>query len=379
MLNRRKRILIITRNLPPLIGGMERLNWHMVDELSRHAEVKVIAPTGSKSGWSTNVELLEVPLRPALFFIISSMWRAISTSLQWKPDIVLAGSGLSAPMAWLAARATKGKAIAYLHGLDISIPHPVYQKLWLPIIRKLDRCLVNSAPTEELALDNKIAKDKIHIVHPGVTLPTSLKSRDETTEFKKRHGLNEKIILLSVGRLSRRKGLLEFVENALPQIVRKYPNAVLTVVGGAPNDALNPASHSIDSIFQAAQLNGISESVKFLGRIEDEELLCAYAAAKVHVFPILHVPGDPEGFGMVAIEAAANGLPTVAFGAGGVVDAVSEGKSGYLAPPENYSVLIDQISKILDDNKEEWSHKTVDFAKSFEWEEFGRKLCRALQ
>ncbi len=41
------RILLITRNLPPLVGGMERLNWHMADELAKQAEVRVVGPSGS--------------------------------------------------------------------------------------------------------------------------------------------------------------------------------------------------------------------------------------------------------------------------------------------------------------------------------------------
>lgn len=41
------RILLITRNLPPLVGGMERLNWHMADELAKRAEVRVVGPVGS--------------------------------------------------------------------------------------------------------------------------------------------------------------------------------------------------------------------------------------------------------------------------------------------------------------------------------------------
>lgn len=44
------RILIVTRNLPPLVGGMERLNRHMADELSRcHADVRLIGPRGAAS------------------------------------------------------------------------------------------------------------------------------------------------------------------------------------------------------------------------------------------------------------------------------------------------------------------------------------------
>ncbi|WP_291823415.1 hypothetical protein [Marinobacter sp.] len=43
-MNQQPRILIITRNLPPLVGGMERLNWHMADELSQYAKVRVVGP-----------------------------------------------------------------------------------------------------------------------------------------------------------------------------------------------------------------------------------------------------------------------------------------------------------------------------------------------
>jgi|26BtaG_2_1085354.scaffolds.fasta_scaffold61922_1 phosphatidylinositol alpha-1,6-mannosyltransferase len=42
-----RKIRIVTRNLPPLVGGMERLNWHMADELSKFAEVKVVGPKGA--------------------------------------------------------------------------------------------------------------------------------------------------------------------------------------------------------------------------------------------------------------------------------------------------------------------------------------------
>ena len=58
------RILHITRNLPPLVGGMERLNWHIADELSRLAELRMVGPAGSASLRPAQVEASEVPLRP---------------------------------------------------------------------------------------------------------------------------------------------------------------------------------------------------------------------------------------------------------------------------------------------------------------------------
>ena len=67
---KRTRILHITRNLPPLVGGMERLNWHIADELSRYARVQVIGLRGAAAFKPANVELHEVPLRPLPGFLL---------------------------------------------------------------------------------------------------------------------------------------------------------------------------------------------------------------------------------------------------------------------------------------------------------------------
>ncbi|MBK6281246.1 MAG: glycosyltransferase family 4 protein [Gammaproteobacteria bacterium] len=54
---------------------------------------------------------------------------------------------------------------------------------------------------------------------------------------------------------------------------------------------------------------GLEGSVTICGRVTDELLHAAYAEADALVFPVLELPGDVEGFGMVAVEAAAHGLP----------------------------------------------------------------------
>ena len=97
MAEKRPRILHITRNLPPLVGGMERLNWHIADELSHHADVHVIGPQGAAALKPENVDLTEVPLRPLWRFLLTSAKQAIATARRIRPDIVLAGSGLTAP------------------------------------------------------------------------------------------------------------------------------------------------------------------------------------------------------------------------------------------------------------------------------------------
>src|SRR5690348_4292131 len=120
----RQRILLVTRNLPPLVGGMERLNWHLADELSQFAEVRVIGPQGSAALGPKGVEIVEAPLRPLWKFLLRARTLARRQARAWKPDVVLAGSGLAAPIALGAARVCGAKAAAYVHGLDIAVKHP---------------------------------------------------------------------------------------------------------------------------------------------------------------------------------------------------------------------------------------------------------------
>jgi hypothetical protein len=66
--------LVITRNLPPLVGGMERLVWHIVDELSREYRVHVIGPAGCGAYLPRGVTVNEVPLKPLFctFYTLNS-------------------------------------------------------------------------------------------------------------------------------------------------------------------------------------------------------------------------------------------------------------------------------------------------------------------
>jgi len=116
--------------------------------------------------------------------------------------------------------------------------------------------------------------------------------------------------------------------------------------------------------------------VIFLGKVSEDELAAAYQAAQVHVFPIRALPNDPEGFGMVAIEAAAHGLPTVAYATGGVVDAVAHGQSGSLVPPGDAADFADAVLQLLAKPLDEAGIHA--FARGFAWEAFGERVERVL-
>ena len=371
---KRPRVLLVTRNLPPLVGGMERLNWHMADELSRYAEVRVIGPAGAAAMAPAGVSVDEEPLRPLWKFLLRAQWRAWRVARSWRPDVVLAGSGLTAPVAWLAARACGAHGAVYAHGLDLAVRHPVYRSLWWPVLRRMDRVIANSRATAALAQSMGVPPERIGIVHPGVDLPVTSVDAPAQPDFRAQHQLGQRPLLLSVGRLSTRKGLREFVSQALPHIVAAYPDVLLLVVGDAPRDALHAQAQTPESIRAAAELVGVAQNLRFLGTITDYRRLGeVYQTADVHVFPVRDLPGDPEGFGMVAVEAAAHGLPTVAFATGGVVDAVGEGQSGCLVPHGDYQAFADAVVRVLA-GQGLLREPSKAFAARFAWSRFGENL-----
>ena len=375
----RARVLHVTRNLPPLVGGMERLNWHIADELSRHAEVTVIGPQGAAASKPLGVTVQEVPLRPLWRFLLASALAAVRAARRERPGLVLAGSGLTAPAAWLAARASGARAATYVHGLDVALRHPVYRALWHPVLRRMDVVVANSRPTADLVRALGVAEDRLRIVRPGVAMPDTPQPPQVLRSFREQHGLGEARLLLSIGRLTTRKGLREFVRDALPRIVSEAPDTVLAVIGDAPTDSLLAGVQSRDSIQAIAYAAGIGQHVRFLGVITDPQALaCAYESAALHVFPVREIPGDPEGFGMVAIEAAAHGLPTVAFGTGGIVDAVAEGRSGRLVAPGDYDGLCDAALAVLREGEGAWRSNAQAFARDFAWPRFGASLRAGL-
>ena len=375
----RPRILIVTRNLPPLVGGMERLNWHMAEELARAADVRIVGPAGSAALAPDGIAVCEVPLKPLWKFLLVAAHRARLEAMGWKPDIVLAGSGLTAPLVLRAARACGARAAVYAHGLDVAVKHPVYRALWLPSVRRMHRVIANSRATAKLCRGIGVDAARVGIVHPGVESPQILPDAATIARFRTRHELGDRPLLLSVGRLSARKGLSGFVMHALPRIVAACPSVMLLIVGDAPRNALHARAQSPDDIRAVAMQVGVADNLRFLGEIPDHELESAYRAANVHVFPVRPIAGDPEGFGMVALEAAAQGLPTVAFAIGGVEDAVVQGQSGHLVQPGDYAAFAQRVIELLEpENAIVMESNSRTFAQAFTWERFGKDVMRLL-
>jgi phosphatidyl-myo-inositol dimannoside synthase len=373
------KLLFITRNMPPLLGGMERLNYRACLELQKQFEVAVCGPSGVGGYLADRTVCSEIPSAPLWKFLTICQWQSWRMAMRFKPDIVYSGSGLTAPAALFAGKRAGARTICYLHGLDIITDHPLYRSFFLPAIRRFDLLLLNSNYTASLAEKASIPGNKLKVLHPGVELP-DLNIREQAgKEFRARFGLGNRPMLLSVGRITERKGLAPFIRNVMPEIIRIFPDIYFAIIGDEASMALKHQKGVISQVQSAIRSIMAEDNIALLGSVNDEILSQAYFAADTLVFPVLNLPGDIEGFGMVAVEAAAHGLSTVAFKVGGVSDAIHDGVSGQLIDAGDYPAMTRRIIELIQSKEDQTRiEKSRSYAEKLSWNGFGDKLRKHL-
>ncbi|MGD9602991.1 MAG: glycosyltransferase family 4 protein [Gammaproteobacteria bacterium] len=372
---RRRRLLVITRNLPPLTGGMERLLARAIGELAQRFDVCVIGPAGSRSLLPASVRVHTTPGSGLLGYLVSSMPLALWCAWRFRPDGVLAGSGVTAPVARVAAAICGVPYAVFAHGLDVIARSAIYQRWFVPCLRAADLVVANSKNTRRLCAEAGVPQARLAVLPPGVEYPPAA----VTIRFRASFGIGGRPLLLSVGRIVPRKGLARFIERTLPAIVSACPDVCLAIVGEEGAQALAGAGSETAAIERAIGTTGLANAVVRCGRVADELLTAAYQEADLFVFPVLDLPGDVEGFGMVAIEAAAAGLATVGFRAGGLEDAVIDGSTGRLAPPERYDTLASMIIDELRSGRELHRAACREHAARHSWGPYGAALTAHLE
>lgn len=372
------RVLLVTRNFPPLRGGMERVNQRLLAGLAARHEAALCGPTGCAAHVPAGTWVVSAPVGNLVAFLSAGTIAAARLALRFRPRVVIAGSGLTVPIAWLAARLVGARLAAYLHGLDIVASSSIYRLVWRPWLSRCDLVFANSSNTARLARNAGVATTRIRIVHPGTDPAPRGIGKD--AELRARLAPETSLMLLSVGRLTPRKGLAEFIRDVLPQVRAKVPDVRLLVVGHDPEQALqrpgHPESARIRKITGEA---GLDDHVIWLEPCDDGTLSAIYAVADVHVFPVRETPGDVEGFGMVAIEAAAHGLPTVAYAVDGVPDAVLSGTTGELVAAGDstaFAVAIHAMAVAGRDHS--WQVRCRDAARQFGWDRFDQGIAREI-
>lgn len=347
---------------------------HSVETLASNFNVMLIGPSGCGEFVPNNVAVIECPPSP-FRFLTAALIKGLRPVGKTSFDFVLGGSGLVAPVTWVFSKLAKARSFIFVHGLDLVVDNFMFQRLFVPFIRRHDRIIANSRNTRELAVGKDCSPDKVTIVNPGCAIPAESSLLD-AAESRARLGFEGNKVILFVGRMVKRKGLAEFLENAWPLIVAAEPEALLLVAGDSPDNALSQDPDGARRLVLAIKKFGV-EAVHFLGTVDDDTLWNCYAAADSLVFPLIRVKGDVEGFGMVAIEAAASGTPTVAFPVGGVVDAVADGVNGILVPERDYEAFAEAVVSICRGGPPRRA-ECRKHAENFSWDAHGRNLLAVL-
>lgn len=181
-------------------------------------------------------------------------------------------------------------------------------------------------------------------------------------------------VVLSVSRLVARKGPRTLV-GCFPSVLARYPDAHLVIVGGGPD--LEPLKK------KAAQLH-IEQSVTFTGPQPWDRISSYLSAATIFALPTRSrfLGTETEGLPLVYVEAAAAGLPLIGGRAGGVTDAVREGETGLLVSNGDSAETAAAILRLLDDpalaaRMGKAARKMAE--EEFEWDALAEKYRQALE
>ena len=352
--------LLLAQDFPPMGGGIARLHGELARRFPK-GELIVSTPSDPDAaevdaGLPATIDRLPIGASRTKTLPGVLFWsrRAASLARQHRVRFVHCGNVKPAgyPARWVYERLRVPYSL-FLYGADLlSEQHKIRHSA---IKRRMTRAIFGGAATliaisnwtrdlalavlGELGLDGH--GQRLRVVHLG-TDPTSFRPGIDPRAVRDRFALPDAGTrwLVTVARLQRHKGM-DTVIAALPAILARAPDVRYAVAGAGPDrERLEKLTHRL----------GLADRVRFLGGVTDQDLPALYNLASVYVGASRRSERlGVEGFGISLVEASACGLPVVAGNSGGIPDAVQDGETGFLVPPEDPAALADAICRLLGD------------------------------
>jgi glycosyltransferase involved in cell wall biosynthesis len=371
-LERNPRILFVSHSYPPIMGGVESQNFHLVQGLSQITDVKIIA-NGKGKIW--------LPV-----FIPLAFLRSVFLMIRY--DVCLVGNGVLAPVAVaLKFLYPRKKFFSVVHGLDITfaskkgILPKIYGVVNVPCLKVLDRLFMVGNATIEEAVRIGIPRERCIFIPNGV-LPELLRKSYSRKKLSVLFGDNvsEKKVILRLARFVPHKGTSWFIENVMPKLGK---DTVMIAAGHrvARNTAGDP-----DNFLDCERIireKGLEARVKLLPSLSQEDVNVLLNTADLVVSPNVPYPGSMEGFGINVIEASVCGRIVLASNLEGLADAVKEGKNGFLLEPEDANAWADAIKNLFAKNRmyfEEFGRDAAKFTEeNFSWDGISRRYLEEIR
>ena len=326
------RIALLTLDFPPSIGGVQQYLFELSRRIGTRYNLTVVRPRAGSSQFRTE-PFRVLPLPSAMPWHFA---RALATI---RPHLTIVGHAhprLLLPAALLRTR----RYIVLAYGNDFEAAQGKWHS------RIFNRLLAGASPLVTISGANARRLQELGLPTPEIVLPAADPSRF-TPSPATRPGPP---VLLTVARLVSRKGI-DTVLRALPPLLELTPSLEYWIVG------IGPARPALEKLAHDLQIVG---AVRFLSQegapTSDSELPEIYRRASIFVLPAreeFHTAESArsvEGFGIVYLEASASGLPVVGARSRGASEAVRNGETGLLVPPDDPAALTQALARLLGDD-----------------------------
>lgn len=377
-----KKTLLLTENFPPKEGGSGRWFWELYSRLPND-KVLIVAndtPEGREFDKTHELDIVRIELESTEWGLASTKglgfyWETIRKVLKLIKEygIEEVHCGRVIPEG-VIARALKLLAGAryncFVHGEDVetaatSREHSLLVK---NVCKNASMLICNSENTANIV--RKLGFDsgsKCEVLHPGVDT-SRFEVAAPDTSFRQKMGWSGKRVLLTVGRLQRRKGQ-DFLIKSMPTLLNEFPDLFYAVVG---------RGECYDELISLVDQHELHDKVCVYPDMDDEALIKCYQQCDIFILPNRTIGNDIEGFGMVLVEAQVCGKPVIAGDSGGTRETMNIGKTGHIIDCSSTENLLNGLSPILR-NPEivDGEVNIADYAKKrFNWDQHVAKAKR---
>jgi phosphatidylinositol alpha-1,6-mannosyltransferase len=336
------RTLLVTNDFPPRVGGIQR-TLHALWRTLPADRVSVLAPAWDGAERFDAGEPYAITRFPRTFaWPTPGARRRVDEAIEdTGAEVVLFGA--TYPLAALGPHVAR-RGVPYLaaaHGFEYWLSlapgsHRLMRHATSRAARVPVMCSAFIARVVRTAVPRRVP---VSVMYPGADVDAFRPDLD-TDEVRARHGLLGRPVVVCVSRLVPRKGQ-DVLIRAMPEIVRRVPEAALLVVGDGP---YRPS-------LERMALEAPPRSVILAGQVGEDELPTYYTAGDVFAMACRTRKGglEVEGWGNVFIEAAACARPVVVGDSGGARESLVDGVTGHLVEGSDVARVADAVAGLLED------------------------------
>ena len=351
--------LIVARNFPPDIGGIQVLMGGLTENLLNHGPVKVFTYEyensnvyDSKSTASIDrVQGIKLFRKYRKANLINNF---INTNLNIRALIVDHWKSLELIK---MENLKKTKIFCLLHSKEIN--YEIGTSLNKRVIKNTnnaDFIIANSNFTKELAIKVGIDPLKIHIIFPGIQKPKKIENISKIKAEKNFGNSFPKII--TVSRLDIRKGhdkILMVIKNLKP----RFPKIKYISIGFGKEES---------NLLKLTKELNLEKDVTFLKNIDYNLKTALIAEANLFLMPSRIEKKSVEGFGISFIEAASYGVGSIGGKDGGAPDAIVHEKTGLICDGKDLSSIYDSVVNFFEnENFIKYGKYAKEFSEKFHW------------